>query len=221
MDLQELSNWPEYIKILFGVFAVVSPPVYMPIFIGLMNGRTAAEKKKAALVGAAGFFVTAALFTLFGNVVLAAFSITLPTFRLAGGFLLLLIALDMLRADSKPPQSVDTNQGASAIALAIVPLSIPILAGPGVMSAVVLFSASQDSWSHRLLIVLVLLIVSVCIYVLLRMGGSADRFFTPSVTRIFNKIMGLLVCAIAFEFMMDGIAGHFPFLTTIHQTTGG
>lgn len=216
MDIQEFTNFSEYTKVFLGIIAVVSPPVFVPIFVGLVADRTAAEKKTVALVGALGFFITASFFALFGDVLLAAFSITLPTFRLAGGFLLLLIALDMLRADQSKQRAVETTQKASVMALAIVPLAIPILAGPGVMTAVVLFAASEEGWTHRFLIVLVLLFVAVCIYLILRIGALAGRAFSPNVTQIFNKVMGLLICAVAFEFMLDGISGHFPVLQSIH-----
>ncbi len=217
MDFQELRNWSEYTKIFLGVFALVPPPIIVPLFLGIMAGRSTSEKKKAALVGAVGFFVAMTLFAFLGDGLLAIFGITLPAFRLAGGFLLLLIALDMMRAAPTQEQDIEDRRGASVMALGIVPLTIPILAGPGAMSAVVLFAADHEGLSHRMLVALVLLTVAIYVFVILRIAASAEKLFTPSVALIFNKIMGLVICAIAFEFIMDGIAGHFPLLVTLHN----
>jgi len=97
-----------------------------------------------------------------------------------------------------------------------VPLTIPILAGPGAISAVVLFATNHDGISHRIVTALVLLAVALTVWVQLRLAIAADKLITPNMALVFNKVMGLLVAAIAFEFIMDGIAGHFPDLNTLH-----
>ncbi|WP_146346133.1 MarC family protein [Phaeobacter marinintestinus] len=207
-------SWPEYVQIFVGIFALVSPPVIVPMFLGLVGGRTLADKKTAANVGALGFFVATSLFVFAGQTILTAFGIELSAFQAAGGFLLLLIALDMLR--SEPDEG---NQGearaSSIIALGIVPLTIPVLAGPGVLSAVVLFSTEFSGVTHKLFMVGIMALVSASVFLTLRVALASDRLFTPNVTLIFNKVMGLMIAAIAFEFMFDGIAAHFPMLSTV------
>lgn len=217
MDFEELSNWPEYVKVFVGVLALVPPPVVIPLFVGVMAGRSLAEKKAAAAIGAIGFFVTMVLFTFFGQAILGVFGITLAAFRLAGGFLLLMIALDMMRSDPHANADDEGKRGGSALALGIVPISIPFLAGPGAISAVVLFASDHDGVEHRILVSLVILGVAVMVYALLRIAVVAEQLFTKNVQLIFNKVMGLIVAAIAFEFMMDGFADHFPDLVTIHH----
>ncbi len=206
--------WPEYVQIFIGIFAIVSPPIIIPLFLGVVGARSLSDKKTAAAVGALGFFVTTTLFVFAGAAILTAFGIQISAFQAAGGFLLLLIALDMLR--SAPD---DDNQGearaSSIVALSIVPLTIPILAGPGALSAVVLFSTEHAGLTHKLIMVAVMAAVSLCVFVTLRLALFSDRLFTPNVTLIFNKVMGLLIAAIAFEFIFDGIAAHFPALTAV------
>jgi len=217
VDFAELSNWPEYVKIFVGVLALVPPPIVIPLFLGVMAGRSSAEKKAAAAVGAIGFLVTMVLFTFLGQAILDMFGITLAAFRLAGGFLLLMIALDMMRSDPHVDAEDEGRRGGSALALGIVPISIPFLAGPGAISAVVLFASDHDGVSHRIVVSLVLVGVTIMVYALFRIAAVAEQLFTKNVQLIFNKVMGLIVAAIAFEFMMDGFADHFPDMVTIHH----
>src|SRR5690606_38175835 len=142
----------------------------IPLFLGVAGGRSKQEMLGIAGFGVIGFVVTLVLFTFFGNWLLAAFGIGVPAFRMAGGFLLLLIALEMLRA---APPSAEENSGYRAgtpAALGIVPVAIPILAGPGALSATVLFAAEHDEFSHKLLMTLVILVVAVITYALLRLA---------------------------------------------------
>lgn len=203
-------------KIYVGLIALVPAPIVIPLFLGVMTGRTVAEKKSAAFIGAVGFLIAMLLFTFIGDAILAAFGISLAAFRLAGGFLLLLIALEMMRSDPTNQPKDEGKQGGSALALGIVPITIPILAGPGALSAVVIFATDHDGFSHRALTGLVILAVSLTVFIQFRLAVAVDRLITPNIALIFNKIMGLLIAAIAFEFVMDGIAGHFPQMETIH-----
>lgn len=203
-------------KIYVGLIALVPAPIVIPLFLGVMTGRTVAEKKSAAFIGAVGFLIAMLLFTFIGDAILAAFGISLAAFRLAGGFLLLLIALEMMRSDPTNQPKDEGKQGGSALALGIVPITIPILAGPGALSAVVIFATDHDGFSHRILTGLVILAVSLTVFIQFRLAVAVDRLITPNIALIFNKIMGLLIAAIAFEFVMDGIAGHFPQMETIH-----
>lgn len=216
LDFNELSNWPEYVKIYVGLLALVPAPIVIPLFLGVMAGRTPEEKRKAAFIGSIGFLIAMVIFVFFGDVVLRVFGISLPAFRLAGGFLLLLIALDMMRSDPTVESVDDGKRGGTALALGIVPITIPILAGPGALSAVVLFATDHAGVSHRIVTALVLFLVTLTVFLQFRLALIFDKMITPNMALIFNKVMGLLVAAIAFEFIMDGIAGHFPDLDTLH-----
>ena len=216
LDFNELSNWPEYVKIYVGLMALVPAPIVIPLFLGVMAGRMPDEKKTAALIGSFGFLIAMVVFVFFGDVVLRVFGISLPAFRLAGGFLLLLIALDMMRSDPTTDAGDDGKRGGTALALGIVPITIPILAGPGALSAVVLFATDHAGVSHRIVTALVLFLVTLTVFLQFRLALIFDKMITPNMALVFNKVMGLLVAAIAFEFIMDGIAGHFPNMVTLH-----
>ncbi len=218
MDMNELTNWPEYTRIFAGIYALVPPPIIVPLFLGVMAGRSRSDQTGAALVASLSFLIVMLVFVFFGTSVLGVFGISLPAFRLAGGFLLLLIALDMMRSNPLAEEAVkdEGKSGGSALVLGIVPLTIPVLAGPGAISAVVLFAADHDVSSHRVLVGVVICVVALTVLLTLLAAAALARFFTPSVALVFNKVMGLIIAAIAFEFIMDGIAGHFPSLGTIH-----
>lgn len=213
----ELQNWSEYTKIFLGLYALVPPPIIIPLYLGIMAGRSPAEQRAAAIVGGLTFIVVMVSFAFLGTSILGAFGISLPAFRIAGGFLLLLIALDMMR-NNPFDESVDkTTSKSSAFALGIVPLTIPVLAGPGAISAVVLLSSEHGVEGHRVAVAVVVAIVGLVIMATLLLASLLEPLFNKSVRVIFNKVMGLIICAIAFEFVMDGVADHFPDLRTIHD----
>ena len=99
MDWSELQNWTEYTKILIAVFALVSPPIVIPLFMGVISGRLLAEKKKTATAGAIGFGIAMWGFIFFGGALLDLLGITLAVFRIAGAFVFFLSALGLMRSD--------------------------------------------------------------------------------------------------------------------------
>ena len=177
------------------------------MYLGLEIGRTPEEGGKIAMFGSLGFL---------GQGILDVFSINVPAFRVADGPLPLVTSFAMMRMEPEDlyPETV-TAQG-SAPAVAMVPLAMPFHAGAGAIRAVVIFAQDEDGFSHRLLAALVVTIMAVPVYVILRSSLRAQRVFTPNVSTVFNRIMGLIVAAIAIEFIFHGIAGHFPDLRIVH-----
>lgn len=208
-----------YLKIAVGIFAMVPPPIIIPLFMGVSGGKSAAEKRMIAIVGALTFGVTMIVFTWFGVTILSMFGITLGAFRLAGGFMLLLIAVDMMRSDPFDENNL-SDSSASSAALGIVPLGIPILAGPGAVAAVVIFAGQAAGAPHYAAVTAIIVAVTVYIAVTLLIVSVTDKLIGQRVTLVFNKVMGMIILAIAFEFMMDGLAAHFPEFITIHDATG-
>lgn len=212
----ELQDWSEYTKIFVGVFARVSPPFIVPLFLNLAGERPLREKIGVALVAAVTFLAVMVFFTFFGEVLLAAFGITMAAFRIAGGFLLFLLAIDMIRSGTVTPGPA-ARPTESWLALGIVPLGIPILAGPGAITTIIIFSDMHGgSMAHKLLVTGVLLVIALYIVVTLAIAAATRHLFGPLVTTVFNRLMGLIILAIAVEFILDGVAAHFPGLETVH-----
>lgn len=207
----DLSNWNEYTKVFAAVFAMIAPPIVMAPYLALVSGRSMEEKHQTAMVGIIGFGVTMGLFIFFGSVILDVFGISLAAFRMAGGLLLMLMALELMR--SKPTEASDhksTEQEFSAAGAGIVPLAIPVLAGPGAISTIVVFSNNNDSLAHKLVLCSVVFALIIYVFVMLRLVAVSERLIGENATMIFNKVAGLILCAVAFEFLFHGIAGHFP-----------
>ena len=95
-------------------------------------------------------------------------------------------------------------------AIGIVPMAIPLMAGPGAISTVILYAEQGDSLQHTLLVTTVILTVAIVSFLVLRIGLRESRFLTPTASQVFDRIMGLIIAAISVEFILDGIAGHFP-----------
>lgn len=213
---EELSNWDEYTKIFAGIFATIAPPIIIAPYLTIISGHTMKEKRQTAMLGVIGFCVTLWLFIFFGSVLLEAFGISLAAFRMAGGLLLMLMALSLMKFES--PEATDgatIKAKTNPTAAAIVPLAIPVLAGPGAISTVVVFSNSHEGLPHKLVISAVVLALALYALVTLRLVAASEQLIGPNATLILNKIAGLVLCAIAFEFLFHGIAGHFPQLEII------
>jgi len=216
----ELSDWSEYSKIFIAVLALVSPPVIVPLFLGVMGDSTRADKIAAARVGAAGFAVVTILLTFFGQDALALFGISIGAFKFVGGILTMLLAADMMRTENFAAVAPRREAGAGWLSIGVVPLTIPILAGPGAISATVIFASEHNTIAHKVLMTAVLLGISAYIAVMLTIAAGRERLFGPVFTVVVNRILGLIVLAVAIEFIMDGISEHFPILKTVHQSAG-
>lgn len=215
MDFSDLTNWHEYSKLVIGLIALVPPSITIPFYLSLVNSRPDEEKRQVAFFSSLAFAVTLLLFTFAGEFILELFGISVSAFRIAGGLLLLLMALDMMRSSIEPDESDPATSG-SPLSVSIVPLAIPILAGPGTISTIVIYAQLHEGVGHRLLVAGVILIVTLFIYLCFRLSLKAGSLFTPSTSLVFNRVMGLVVAAIAIEFLLHGIAGHLPDLNIVH-----
>lgn len=134
---------------------------------------------------------------------------------MAGGLLLLIMGIEMMRSSPPAEDEAVADTSSSVLSIGLVPLAIPILAGPGAISTVIIVASDHESASHRILVAGAVALTSVITYAALRLAVAGDRFFTPTAAVIFARVMGLIVAAIAVEFVLDGIAGHFPDLVTV------
>ena len=142
-DSVDLREWNEYVRLLVGLLALINPLTVLPIFLGLVQGRAEAEKRHISTVASVTVLVTLLIFTYFGGALLDLFAITIDSFRIAGGILLLLTALEMMRARAgAQTQGQDTEVNITSIG--IVPLGIPLLAGPGAIVATMVFVQDSD-----------------------------------------------------------------------------
>jgi multiple antibiotic resistance protein len=193
---------------LSSIFFLVDPFAALPTFLAITQGADAGRRKRTAWKGAVTAFIVLAGFALGGEAIFKLFGITLPAFELAGGVILLLIGLDMLEAKRSPTQEAigDTVAATQKEEAGIVPLGVPMLAGPGAITSVmVLVGQAQTHWQMAAILISILLTALACYLVL----GHSDRvvkLLGDTGIRILVRIMGLLLMALAAQYFVNGLA---------------
>jgi multiple antibiotic resistance protein len=212
----ELREWNEYVRLLVGLLALINPLTILPIFLSMVHGRSGAEKAHVSTVASLTVLVTLLIFTYFGGALLDLFAITIDSFRIAGGILLLLTALEMMRAKAGARAGGEDTE-VSITSIGIVPLGIPLLAGPGAIVTTIVDATALPTVANKIAVSAVIVLVAIVVYVALRLSAKAGTYMSPTAMTIFNRVMGLIIASIAIEFMLGGLAARFPILT---QTSG-
>jgi multiple antibiotic resistance protein len=197
---------------LSAIFVVVDPLSVVPVFISMTQGDPPEKKRAMAMRACITGATVLGVFALFGTAIFKFMGVTLGAFKFAGGVLLLLTALDMLRAQSSRTRSTpeEQDEGLHKDDIAIVPLAIPLLAGPGsVATTMVLVSRGPGAWSAVPVLAAIALTFFIS-YLMLRAAGVVDRVLGKSGNAILQRIMGLMLAAIAVQFMADGLKDLVP-----------
>jgi multiple antibiotic resistance protein len=189
------------------IFFVVDVIGVVPIFLAITGNDSRAKINdmafRACVVGAG----LLAFFALFGAFIFKVLGVTMSAFRVAGGILLLITALDMLRARSSPTRTspAEEEEGAHKEDVAIVPLAMPLLAGPGSIATVmVLMSKGRTVWISTPVVLTSIALTFVISYFVLRGAHLVQRVLKQSGTAILQRLMGLILAAIAVQFMAEG-----------------
>lgn len=189
------------------VLFIVDPIGVVPLFVA-MTARDTPEKCRAmarrATLTATGVLV---FFALFGTLIFQVFGVTLAAFRVAGGLLLMLTALDMLRA--QPPGTrttpAETSEGAEQDDIAIVPLAMPLLAGPGAIATVMVLMAQHGaSWANAGAVLGAIILTMGVAYLVLRSAHRVKAVLRQTGIAILERVFGLILAAIAVQFVFDG-----------------
>lgn len=190
------------------LFVIIDPIATVPAFLAMTPRDSVLERVRMARLAC---LVTAGVliaFALAGQSLFKLLGITLPAFKIAGSIVLLLIALDMLHARRSAVQetSEETDAAAAKEDIAITPLAIPMLAGPGAISTAILLHAQARGFAQQ--VALLLCIVAVCFvtYFILRLAAHGVGWLSPIAMKIITRIMGLLLAAVAIQFILDAIA---------------
>jgi multiple antibiotic resistance protein len=194
---------------LSSIFFLVDPFAAIGSFLAITESADAARRKRMARKAAITCFIVLTSFALAGQLIFRMFGITLPAFEVAGGLILLLIGLDMLQAKRSATQeaSGDTEEGASKEDAGIVPLGIPMLAGPGAISSVMVLVGQVPSlWNWEMAAILGSIgITALASYWVLAGAGRVRAVMGETGIRILVRIMGLLLVALAMQFFVNGL----------------
>jgi multiple antibiotic resistance protein len=210
--LSELSTAPLVrfsVLALSSIFFLVDPFAAIPSFLAITESADPARRTRMARKGALTCFIVLTCFAVGGQLIFKMFGITLPAFEVAGGLILLLIGLDMLEARRSPTQETtgDTEEAAAKEDAGIVPLGIPMLAGPGAISSVMVLVGQVPSlWHWEMGAILgSITVTSLVSYWVLAGAGRVRQVMGETGIRILVRIMGLLLVALAMQFFVNGI----------------
>ncbi|MFA6040425.1 MAG: YchE family NAAT transporter [Methylophilus sp.] len=211
-----MIDYSHLLKITISLLAIVNPIGCLPIFISATDGWSQSERSKTARMVAFTVFIVLSLSAFIGNGILNFFGISIPSFQVGGGILILLIAISMMHG--KQSSTRQTPEEAQSLAerdvIAIVPLSIPLLAGPGAISSMIISAQEQTSiWQHLSLVIPVAVIASV-IWLILKLADMITQQLGTIGINIVTRLMGLILAAMAVEFIAHGITGLFPQLAS-------
>lgn len=207
-----ITDWPNLLKIGIALFAIVNPIGSVPIFISATSGWSKKERAKTAKTAALTVFIVLSVAAFIGDRLLDFFGVSIPSFQVGGGILLMLIAISMMHAkQSAAHQTVEERQTlAEKKVIAIVPLSIPILAGPGSISNIIMAAQQSGSLTGHLSLIIPIFAVCLIIWVVLSLAVViANKLGTIGIN-IVTRIMGLILAAMAVEFIAHGLSGLFP-----------
>ena len=184
------------------------PPGLAPILLALSVGMTAAQRRQTALRGTIIAFVILTVFAVTGASVLSVLGISLPAFRIAGGFLLFFIAFEMIfekRQERKEKATEVAITRDHIHNLAVFPLAIPLISGPGSISATILLAGNFPTPFQRIQLIAVIAVVFLIIFAALVIADRIDRILGQTGRAILTRLLGVLLSALAVQFVIDGI----------------
>ncbi len=206
-----MLDFTEYTKIFISLFAIIDPVGIIPIIIAFTAGMTAQKRERVGRMASLSVFIILLAALVLGEAILGFFGISIHSFRTAGGILLLLMSITML-IGNKPTLTPDDIDSDSTSSIAIVPLSTPLLAGPGAISTVILDAHKGNNIGHYGIMGLVLVALSLTVWLTFLIAPWVSRRLGKIGSNIVTRLMGLLLAAIAVEFIAAGLRGLFPAL---------
>lgn len=200
-------EWMASLLPTFGlIFAIIDPFGYVPIFLSMTANDSQAQRERMVRRAAFAAFVILGSFTVLGRFILQFFDISIPALQISGGLILLVVGFEMLNmfpVGQKLTHS-EEEEGVQKDDISIVPLAIPMLSGPASIATVVVLAASDESWGNYGLILFSILVTLLVTYFVLRFAGHILNIVGRTGLNVVTRIMGLLMCAMAIQFLING-----------------
>jgi multiple antibiotic resistance protein len=189
------------------LFVIIDPLATVPAFLAMTPTDTPEQRIKMARLACCVSAGVLILFALAGKWIFKFLGITMPAFQIAASIVLLLVALDMLRAQRSRVHetSEETAAGMEKTDIAIAPLAIPMLAGPGAISTAILLHNQAVNVAQRAALYACILVVCLACYLILRVSAHGAKWLSPIAMNLTVRIMGLLLCAVAIQFMVNAL----------------
>jgi multiple antibiotic resistance protein len=211
-----LQAVPEIISFAIVAFpsliVIINPVMVTSVFITLTSSATLEAKRAIIRKTTMVAFTVLVVFALFGTLIFKLFSITLGAFQIAGGSILFSVAMGMLHA--KAPRTTQTpeemQEAMSRDDIAVVPLAIPMVSGPGAITTVIVLAGETRSAVTMAILFLAIAVAMLIVFLMLRNAGRIQRFLGPSGLNITTRLMGLVLAALAVEFVIHGVGSVLP-----------
>ncbi len=197
----------ETLKVFIPVFVIVSPMGAVPLFLGMTQTNTPARRARTAWIAALTTALTLAVTALIGQYIFDFFGISVDAFRIAGGILLFIIALDFVQVrqtrmkatDSEIAEGVDKNE------VGIIPLAIPMLSGPGAIATVMVLAGAGRGWTTTVPLLLAILLVGLATLITLLFAARMQKHLSATTLGIVLRLEGLLLAAISVQMVVTGV----------------
>lgn len=184
------------------LFVVIDPIGLTPVFVALTKGADARHRRAVALRACLISIGILTLFGVFGESLLGIIGISMPAFRISGGILLFITALDMLferRSQRRQGQSTPNDDPS------VFPLATPLIAGPGSMATMILLTGQSSEWADILSVHLVMIAVVGCVFLLFLTAGMFERALGDTGIVVVTRLLGMLLAALSVQFVLDGL----------------
>jgi len=201
-----VESFSSFLLLSFGaMFAILNPMATIPPFMAMTSDNSIADRNRMARTACMVACGVSVAFALTGMTILNFFGITVPAFRIAGGLVLIRASFTLLQGEKTTNVSPEERrEGAAKDDISITPLAIPILCGPGTITAAILVSSQAGTWFHTAALVIVIGLIYAAIFLLLRFASNHRDFLGDTTIKITSRLMGLILVAVAVQFMLDG-----------------
>ncbi len=207
-----MLHWVDYAKIFMSLIVVVNPISAVPIFVTLTSRNSEKERKNIARVASISVAVVLVLSAIMGEPVLMLFGVTVASFKVGGAILILLMSISMMHAlpsrESQTPE--ETQEAAEKENIAVVPLAIPLLAGPAAISTTIIYATDRSSPGHLSAVIACCLLVALITWLALLLAVPARKWLGETGVNIVTRLMGLLLAAVAVEIFTSGLLVLLP-----------
>lgn len=198
----------EYAFLTFGsLFAIVDPFAAVPTFLAMTARDTAEQRRRMARTACITCAGVMGAFAALGPAIFKLFGITLPAFQIAGGLVLLLSSLDMIRAQKSPMKETPEEfaEGMSKDDIAITPLAVPLLAGPGAITTSIVLAGRATNLPQKAIFYVAIALVAFISYWVLTLAADSAKKLSPTLLNIITRLMGLLLAAIGVQLILSAL----------------
>ena len=207
-----MHNWRQYAEMALSSFVVANPIGAIPVFISLTAAQPEQARRRTAKMTAVTVAIVLVVSVFLGQLLLNSFGASIPSFRVGGGILILLMAIAMLEARPNRARSTpeETEEAVAKDDIGVVPLGIPLVAGPGAISTMIIYANQARDWIDTGFLVLIGILVALSVWIALRLADPIRSLLGQTGINIVTRLLGLILAAVAVEFITSGLAQLLP-----------